>query len=589
MADIEAAQGAVLPHSDARPVERSRAGTRVLWAAAVAGACLLAALVVIWPAPLHLADAVPLGTEHASTVHLFTIWTLWWTADRAANNVAGYWDAPAFYPNAGVFTYSEPEPLTGLAVSPLWAVGAPPALIANVALLAILVLNGVFAYRLCRALEAPRPASLLGGVLAVTLPFSALMLGVVNLVPAFGFLWTLDGLVRFSRSGSAGHAAWTAAGFLATYLTCQQYALMFVPFAAAAGIVALWQRHFEWRSIVKLGVAGAVAGVIVLWIALPAITLHNELGFTRSEEIVKRLSARPVDFFTRPETASVPFPPPHTLEEDTGGLFPGVILSALAVAGAVTGLRDPRRRRWTGVLVGVTLGAMVLAMGYNFGFGALSPFGLLRSLVPGLSELRSVFRFAVIMQAVLPVLAVFALAALPGRYRWAGGWLVVVLALAGSAENLSIPQGLVAVPQSPRTAWTEWLRGRDDVHAVAHVPFPAGIKVKDYEVEAWRMFAQIDHGKPIVNGYSGYFPPGYTDFHLDMGLRFPAPDLVCELNRGLGVDTLVVDQPWLAVHSGEMEGIAGMLQPMYGDPDVQIYRMATTEEQCRPQAARSDQ
>jgi hypothetical protein len=411
------------------------------------------------------------------------------------------------------------------------------------------------------------------------------MLGVVNLIPAFGFLWTLDGLVRFSRSGSAGHAAWTAAGFLATYLTCQQYALMFVPFAAAAGIVALWQRHFEWRSILKLGVAGAVAGLIVLWIALPALKLHEELGFTRSELVVQRLSARPVDFLTRPETATVPFPPAHALEEDTGGLFPGAILSVLAIAGAVIGIRDPRRRRWTVVLVGITLGAMVLAMGYNFGFGSLSPFGLLRSVMPGFSELRSVFRFAVIMQAMLPVLAVFALAALPGRSKWAGALLVAVLALAGAAENLSVPQGLIAVPESPRTAWTQWLKSRDDVVGVAHVPFPPGLKVKDYEVEAWRMYAQIDHAKPIVNGYSGYFPPGYTDFQLDMALRFPAADLLCELNRGLEVDTLVADRPWLEAHADDMKTVGGMLQPLYDDADVQIYRINTTEEQCKRETA----
>jgi hypothetical protein len=285
----------------------------------------------------------------------------------------------------------------------------------------------------------------------------------------------------------------------------------------------------------------------------------------------------------------VPFPPPHTLEEDTGGLFPGAILSLLAVAGAVTGWRDPSRRRWTVVLVGIVLGAMVLAMGYNFGFGALSPFGFLRSVVPGFSELRSVFRFAIIMQAVLPVLAVFALAALPGRSKWAGAWLVAVLALTGAAENLSVPQGLVAVPESPRTAWTQWLKGREDLLAVAHVPFPAGIKVKDYEIEAWRMYAQIDHGKPIVNGYSGYFPPGYTDFQLDMGMRFPAADLLCELNRGLEVDTLVVDSPWLAVHSGDMESVTGLLEPLYDDADVQIYRINTTEEQCARETALSDQ
>ena len=43
---------------------------------------------------------------------------------------------------------------------------------------------------------------------------------------------------------------------------------------------------------------------------------------------------------------------------------------------------------------------------------------------------------------------------------------------------------------------------------------------------AWRMFAQIDHHKPLVNGYSGFFPqargfydeiiPVYTLFQLSI-------------------------------------------------------------------------
>ena len=48
---------------------------------------------------------------------------------------------------------------------------ACPALLYNVAILALFTLNGVFAERLARALGAPRVPALLGGVLAVTLPF----------------------------------------------------------------------------------------------------------------------------------------------------------------------------------------------------------------------------------------------------------------------------------------------------------------------------------------------------------------------------------------------------------------------------------
>ena len=103
---------------------------RLAWSALVVGSCILAALVATWPLATTLLTAVPLGTEHESTVPLLNIWTFWWNADQAAHGFAHYWDAPFFFPFNGVFTYSEPQPLIGL-VSPLWAVSAPPAIIYN--------------------------------------------------------------------------------------------------------------------------------------------------------------------------------------------------------------------------------------------------------------------------------------------------------------------------------------------------------------------------------------------------------------------------------------------------------------------------
>lgn len=243
----------------------------VPWAATTAGACLTTALVATWPLPLHLATAVPLGTEHEVTVPLFDLWALWWTADRARHGFIGYGDAPIFFPNNGVTHYSEPLPLLGLLVAPLWGLGAPPALIYNVALLAVLTLNGLFGYRLARATGAPPLPALLGGLLMVTLPFVGKVQGVLPNMALFGLLWTLDGVIRFGQTGGARWAFWGAAGFAATYHTMQQYALFFAPFAGAAAVIALKQRQQRAGAAARLVAAGLAAGLAILPAALPAI------------------------------------------------------------------------------------------------------------------------------------------------------------------------------------------------------------------------------------------------------------------------------------------------------------------------------
>ena len=123
---------------------------------------MITVLVVTWPLILHLTEALPLGTEQEATVPLFNTWTLWWVADRAAHSFEDFWQAPIFYPTEGTFTFSEPQPLTGLLVLSVWKLFDSPFAIYNLAILLCLFLNGAFAYRLGRALQVPPVPALVG-------------------------------------------------------------------------------------------------------------------------------------------------------------------------------------------------------------------------------------------------------------------------------------------------------------------------------------------------------------------------------------------------------------------------------------------
>ena len=135
-----------------------------------------------------------------------------------------------------------------------------------------------------------------------------------------------------------------------------------------------------------------------------------------------------------------------------------------------------------------------------------------------------------------------------------------------------------------------FLRAEPAGTVVAHVPFPAGLHVSDYEVEARRMYAQIAHGQPIVNGYSSNFPrtrtplgvvvPIYSQFQLAMAQQFPSEPLLCVLQRSLDVTTLVVDRDWLAAHAAQMDAHRAYLEPAYADEAVQIYRLRTPAGGC---------
>jgi hypothetical protein len=546
--------------------------------------CLLAAIAATWPLLPSITGALPLGTEHEATVPLFNLWTLWWDADRVPHGFAGLWNAPIFHPMEGTFTFSEPLLLQGVALSPLWWMGAPPAAIYNLAVLFTLVCNGLATRSLARALGAPRGAALLAALAGVTLPYTAKVLGVLPVLPLFGTIWALAALVRFGKEGGWRPAALAVLSFAAQFLAGEQMALLSLPFLLLAGLVALAEQRFRARSIATLGALAILGAIALSPIAGTVSSFHEKYGFTRSEEVVAALSAQARDFTTRPNSSRLAFPPREdSYVGDTGGLFPGFLLLGLGVAGAWVGWRQGERRLWiVCLLICVAIGGL-LALGLNLRIGDWRPFASLREVVPGLGTLRSPFRAVAISQAVLAALAALALTRLASWRGNAGRILAVALGILAATENLASPGVLVPTPKTPRTAWTSWLRQQPGKLIVAHVPYPRGLHVSDYEVEAWRMFAQIDHHRPMNNGYSGYFPSGYGTFQVDMDQNFPSDRLLCMMALGMGVNTLIVDRPYLEERRAlfESDSLQGFFGPGYsGDPEVVIVRLHPPPEAC---------
>ncbi|HEX7180341.1 MAG TPA: hypothetical protein VF756_00755 [Thermoanaerobaculia bacterium] len=545
--------------------------------------CLLAAIVATWPLLPSIAGALPLGTEHEATVPLFNLWSLWWDADRVPHGFSGLWNAPIFHPLEGTFTFSEPMLLQGVTLSPLWWMGAPPAAIYNLAILCTLVCNGLATRSLARALGASRDAALLAALAGVTLPYTAKVLGVLPVLPLFGTIWALAALVRFGEEGGWRPAALAVVSFAAQFLAGQQMALLSLPFLLLAGLVALAEQKFRARSIATLGALAILGALVLSPIARTVSSFHEKYGFKRSEEVVAALSAQARDFTTRPSSSRLAFPPREdTYTGDTGGLFPGFLLFGLGAAGAWIGWRQGERRLWIVFLLVCAVGGGLLALGLNLRIGDWRPFASLREVVPGLRTLRSPFRAVAISQAVLAALAALALARLASWRGSTGRILALALGVLTATENLASPGVLVPTPATPRTAWTSWLREQPGKRIVAHVPLPRGLHVSDYEVEAWRMFAQIDHHRPLHNGYSGYFPSGYGTYQMDMDQNFPSERLLCMMAFGFGVNTLILDRPYLEERRAlfESESLRGFFAPGYSDPRVVIVRLSPPPEAC---------
>jgi hypothetical protein len=512
--------------------------------------CLGLAVASTWPLAARLGDGeIAVGTEEVATVPLASGWALWWTADRLRHGLAGYWDAPIFFPSPDAFAMSEPMPLVGLVAAPVFWLGGDVAAAAGLVAILALATNGLALAWLARRIGLRGWLPLACAAAGVLLPFAHHELGVLTLVPlGFVVLAIGAGLEVAARPGwRAGLALGGALG--ASYLVCGQLAVFAALAIGPAALLAAWRRvGGEGASVVGTARALAAAALVLAAIAAPvAVAQHRAAaseGLSRSTARVENGSASGTSWWR--STGVRVLPQPLVLDADPPGrraLFPGLLKLTLAIAAVVWAWRRPGWRRPAVFLAMVAAMALVWSLAPRA--GPYGPYGLLRWM-PGIAEIRSFWRSGALTQLAVIVLAVLAVhaarehpwpARLGGRRRAAACAALAVLA---AVELWPRPPSLARVPGAEWDGVAAAVRGAAPPGAgVAHLPFPPASDVKSLEVEARAMMVAIRHGRPIANGYSSFFPRDQRAL-VTTGRTFPAPLALASLERA-GIRVLVVE------------------------------------------------
>ena len=523
------------------------------------------AVACLWPSVLHFTDHIPLGSEPTPTVPFFNLWTLEWNAYEFAHGLAHYWDAPIFAPSTGAFARSEAQPLTGAVFWVLRTVIDAPAAY-SLLVLAFLVLNGLAAARLARTLGAGAVAAIATGVLAQVAPFVIGQLGVLQLVCAFPFWFALERIVTYRRRPALSVALGIAAWCIVCILTSGYYAIFLAVMLAVTapamllGVVPL--RRFALHAVIVIGVVAVVCGPYLL------AQERRTSGERWTTSTVTALSATPSDYFQSAPTIMPAVWSRRDASTDRDGIagFPGLATIALAASGAAIGWRRGERRS-TLALVGVLVVGAGLSGGMHLGVGAFEPYRLLFDHVPGFDRLRSPYRFIVLTQVALVGLAAFAVDGLWNARRRLGRVVVVGAVLAAMAEGIPASARSARVPDTRRFDWVEWLDTKPTGN-VALVPFPATGSADDYVATTVAMLAGFDHGHPLVNGYTGFFPADY--YVLWSAMRTFPSACSTELLQQHSTKYLVVDRTWLSAVRRNDLGALGW-HPVFDGHDHIVY------------------
>ncbi len=403
---------------------------------------IIIVLALTWFFPLLTGDsfsAVP-GYESAvypwaATIHGFSFYpqsdqaalSLPWQAELTGAVESGtipWWNSESFggqplYADGSSALLYPPRLLLAETVSPSTA--------HNVLSFIQLALAGLFCYWLLADLELSPLAALFGSVAWM---FGAFTLGWLQLeVVAPLFAWLPAGLVTMRRSvlrsgrWVVAAAASIAMLFVSTHLLFA--AVCFVTICLYGGSIAValaagsWRQGHGWWVLAAPAKAAASAVVGVGLAAFVLVPTAHALGSGARQAlsysaITKGLVLPPSDL----RYALWPPPLPITAPEMQWGLgFAGTLTAALAVIGLVL------RRKGSGLGRGMTIGAILVAIGGPVGFVAYK-------LIPGMNVFRPYSRLLFVFDLGLAVLGAVGLDAV---MRWISG------PAAALAEGPSVP------------------------------------------------------------------------------------------------------------------------------------------------------
>ncbi len=487
------------------------------------------AVVLTWPLILHLATHVPLGSEPAATVPFLNIWTIGWNGESLRGGISNYWDAPIFYPTRGTFAFSDPQPLTGIPGLLLW--GISPALAYNMVLLGYLTLTGYVTYHLLLERHIDLGPAIIGGLLVMMLPFLTNERGVLQLQSIFGPIWGIAALWALLDRSSIRRAIYLGLAVGVTFLTSEYYALLLFPALALAFLVHAPEfREIPWR---KLALASAIALLLVLPFGLAQNSKLQAMGFQRSDASFARTSAWPADYLRPSSRLRIAEIAPEFDLQSNQRLYPGIIVSLLAILGSVTGYREGgSKRRWILFLLLVGTFGFALSMGSHLSIGGISPLTTLHRELPFLAYTRSAFRFGALAQLALVLLAAGGVA-----WVWDRNKLVaVVIACLALLELAPKPERLVETPAG-EPAWSAAIAGSENP-VLVHLPWAQDRRASSFADTTRWMIESLLYQSRLTNGYSGFFPQINTQLR-ELLEHFPDERSLGALEAA-GVDYIVL-------------------------------------------------
>jgi len=368
-------------------------------------------ILLTYPVSMHLADRVLSDVPDTWLV----MWSLAWDTHAFTHRPWAIFDANMYYPLHNTLAFSENFIGSALLAAPIIWITSNLVLALNVVSLLTVMLCGVGAYRLGRAVGLSHGGAIVCGMVFAFSPPRFLRVSQLHLAAMQWIPFALASLYSYFEHGRRRDLQW-AAGFAAAQALTSGHGAVFL--AMSVVLLVLYRivrgapvRLLDWPR--DLGVAGAVVITAAAVVFVPYLAVQREFGFRRGLGLWEGIP--PTMFLASPShlqswILSTWLPDARINETAEAYLFPGFLPILLAGAALIPRGRSAAVRIAAAALELVFIAALACAAA----FVVSGPFRI-RSGDVILLSVKSFWRVVVVAAA-----AGAARAALAGRVPIAG-------------------------------------------------------------------------------------------------------------------------------------------------------------------------
>ncbi len=467
---------------------------------------------------LPLKDIASRMIYHIDAYLVSWIWS--WEAHILSLHPGQLFTANIFAPFQHTLAFSETMLGSFLLAWPVLLIsGGNAALTYNVVMLLTYGIAGLGMYQLVLYYTRNKSAAIIAAVIYALAPFKLVQNGHLHLsgmwLP-YVFLYLDKFFKRFSWPDGLKLAL-----FVILVLLTSLHYVIFLPLAGLIFLlIKAREIKFNRENIIKIVALAAGVSLIALPIITPYLQVHQQYGQFRGTEVNKEYAPTVLDYFVSPLLYNNMYKHRQHIEMVVSPGWLVWLIFILAIGWLWRKRRELRRQTKKQLAFYLSMGGLACLISFGF-YWRLAPeaqnywpglFAFFYGYWPGFSSIRASGRYSVFVLLSLAVISGIAINFWQNKYRWLKQYKlsfslgIIFLLLIEFSLTPNLGYARVKLDKN-ELALTNWLKQQPNNKIFLELPM--GVNKNKINYDVYYVFASRYHFKKIVNGYSGYYPPGY--------------------------------------------------------------------------------